>query len=364
MSDYQSQIDELQSEAWGLPNCPTKVSLLEEAVRVADLHNDVEQAYDLRQDLMESATFSGRDDVLLVAFSWCLAQFDRDPERFDQWDLFWKYKWVVGNVPDFPTISRPQIEELLADMQRRFDAAGYSQHAVHQKRRDVMCSLRDLPAATAAHEQFSRVRRDMLSDCPACVECNTGDYYELLGEWDSVWRAYAQIAEGRLTCHVEPLRSTSHALVPLLRLGQRERAEGLQKKVSRLLAKSENPNRAAAEHVIFLAVIGETARAKRLFERYLPAAVSAISYFDRFDMLRAGIILLDRLAEKGPTVKMQLPAPLPPADEKGRREIAPLRAWFLQESQQIAQQFDARNQNDGHTQALQRLPELLELDQP
>jgi len=47
VSDHETQIAELQQQAWGLPNCPTKVSLLEEAVRIADLHNDAETAFGL-----------------------------------------------------------------------------------------------------------------------------------------------------------------------------------------------------------------------------------------------------------------------------------------------------------------------------
>ncbi|MDX1948821.1 MAG: hypothetical protein SFU86_25765 [Pirellulaceae bacterium] len=361
MSDELSRIAELRRESWSLPACATKVSLLEEAVRIADLHGDLDQGYSLRQDLMEAATFSGRDDVLLVAFAWCLAQFDREPDRFDRWHLFWKYKWVVGNAPNFPTISRAQIESLLDDMQRRFQQAGFSLHCVHQKRRDVMCSLRDLAAANQSHELFIRARRDALSDCAACVECNTGEYFELLEDWEAAWSSYAKIAEGTLRCHVEPLRSTSHALLPLLRLNQREKAIELQKKVARLLSKSEDPTRRAAEHVTFLAVIGETARAKRIFERYLPGVLASVAPLDRLHMYAAGVLLLDRLAAKGPAVKMQLPAALPPADEQGRREIAPLRAWLESEAEQIARQFDARNGNEGHLRELREVPSLFEL---
>ncbi|MDX1948822.1 MAG: hypothetical protein SFU86_25770 [Pirellulaceae bacterium] len=359
--DDLGRIIELRMEAWGLPACPTKVALLEEAVRIADLHNDIDEGYDLRQDLMEAATFCGRDDVLLVAFAWCLGQFDRDPERFDEWDLLWKYKWVAVTAPDFPTISRAQIEAMLADLQRRFEAAGHSLHAVHQHRRDVLAGMNDVAGAREAHKLFARARRDRLSDCPACVQANTGSYYELLADWKRVWKSYAKIAEGTLRCHVEPLRSTSAALIPLLRLGERDKAIALQTQAARLLPKAEEPARAAAKHVAFLAIIGETAKAKRIFERYLPVVLASVAPLDRFNLFIAGWLLLDRLAAKGPAVKLQLPPPFPPADDKGRREIASLRDWLWREAEKIAAQFDARNQNNGYAQELARAAALLDL---
>lgn len=361
MSQHDDQISELRLKAYLLPNCPTKVSLLEEAVRLADLHNDAEAGFELRQELMEAATFSGRIDVLLVAFAWCLAQFDRDPEKHDEWDLLWKYKWVVGQAPDFPQISRQQIDQMLADMQRRYTAGGHSLHAVHQMRRDVMIDLKDKAAAKEGHAAFKKARPDWLSDCPACTVSNTGRYYDFLGQWRRAVKAYEPIVAGRLTCHEEPLRTTSDSLLPLLRLGEADKATSLQQHISKRLARAEEPVASAADHVKFLAIIGETAKAKRLLERYLPAAIDAVSAMRRLAMYEGAILLLDRLAEKGPAAKLQSPKSWPQPGAQGQHEIAALRSWVLDEARAIARQYDARNGNREYEQELDRLPELLEL---
>jgi hypothetical protein len=363
MSEHLQQIMELRFKAWELPNCPTKVALLEEAIRIADLHNDIDEAYNLRQELMEAATFSGRIDLLLVTFAWSLAQFDRDPERFDEWDLLWKYKWVVGQAPDFPQISRKQVDEMLADMERRYTAGGHSLHAVHQMRRDVMIDLRDQAAAKDAHAKFKRAKQDYLSDCPACTVSNTGRYYDFLEKWKQAWKAYEPIVAGKLTCHAEPLRTASDSLLPLVRLGETKRALDLQQQMARRLAKAEDPIPSAADHVKFLAIVRETAKAKRLLERYLPGALDAVSARNRLAMFEGAILLLDRLAEKKGTkeVKLQTPKGLPSPDKEGRHEIAALRKWFVDEGRKIAKQYDARNGNGVFEADLDRLPELLEL---
>ena len=362
MSDHESQIQELRFKAWGLPNCPTKVSLLEEAVRIADLHNDIECGYDLRQDLIEAATFSGRIDVLMVAFSWCVAQYDRDPERFDEHDLLWKYKWALADAPDFPQVSRQQIDSLLTDMERRYKAGGHSLHAVHQMRRDAMVAMNDKPAAKKAHTAFTKARVDWLSDCKACTASNTGGYHELFEKWDDVWKSYEPIVKGKLSCHSEPLRSTSSALLPLVRLGKAAKAKELQTAMTKRLARDENPTPQAAEHLVFLSVVDETAKAKRVLERYLPKGLEAVSGLERLSMLNAAIVFCGRLLNNGTTaIKVQLPAHLPKADDKGRRDVAEVRAWFEGEARKLAEQFDARNGNDGNVRALAALPELLEL---
>src|SRR5439155_17014048 len=102
VNDYQDAIDKLTEEAELTGHGPAKIGLLEEAVRLADTHGDTEAGFNIRLTLMEASSFAGRPDLLLVAFSWCLAQHDRDPDLFGDEDLLWKYKWVVNHLPDFP----------------------------------------------------------------------------------------------------------------------------------------------------------------------------------------------------------------------------------------------------------------------
>src|SRR5262249_18653540 len=138
MTTPYNQVWELRWKADDLPHGPAQVALLEEAVQLADSLKDVDLAYRVRSELMTAATFSGRPDIMLVAFSWCLAQYDRNPQQFDQHDLLWKYKWVIGNGYKFPEIDRPRLEALLADVERRYREAGSTMHAVSQARRDFL----------------------------------------------------------------------------------------------------------------------------------------------------------------------------------------------------------------------------------
>src|SRR5437868_5986567 len=105
----REQLEKLQFESWGLEASPAKVAILEQAVQLADSLGDASESFDIRQQLIEAATFGGMEDRALVAFSWCLAQSDKDPDRFPEEDLLWKYKWILAGITDYPGISLAKI---------------------------------------------------------------------------------------------------------------------------------------------------------------------------------------------------------------------------------------------------------------
>ena len=121
-------IDRLIAEAERLPHGPSRIALVEEAVRIADSRNDLPKAFQCRLELVSAASSGGQPDVQLVAFSWCLSQFDRDKKLFGgratEIDLLWKYKWIAGALPAFYQISRGQIAATVEDLRRRYKADG------------------------------------------------------------------------------------------------------------------------------------------------------------------------------------------------------------------------------------------------
>ena len=111
--DESAAIASLLREAGELEHGKTRLAMVEEAVRLADLHGDDQLRADARFALVDAATYSGRTPLAFVAFAWLLAQFDRQPELVSESKLLWRYKWIVGAAPDYPCINRAQIENML-----------------------------------------------------------------------------------------------------------------------------------------------------------------------------------------------------------------------------------------------------------
>ncbi len=364
MSEHQAQIDTLVHEALGLPLGPTQVSLLEEAVRLSDLHSDLDRSFETRNQLMRAALFSGRVDLLMVAFAWSVATFDQHPGRFDERRLLWKYKWVTGEAVYFPHIPRARIDELLADMERRCLQAGYGQHAVAARRRDCCVEMNDSPAAEIAQVAFQSCERDLLSDCAACVVAGNGDYFALQQAWEAQIRALEPVLSGRLSCLTQPLSSTCKALLTLLRLGRTAEAEAMQRRYGPRLKLNNDHAANACRHVTFLALQGSVAQARRIFEKFFAEAMESVKPTDQLRLMRAGVVLLDRTAavQGVDTLKLALRVELPdlPVAREGSYEIAPLREWMYGQALKISRAYDVRNGNDGEERATQQLPQLIE----
>jgi hypothetical protein len=351
MTDPRDQIAELLERAEELDEGPAQVAVVEEAVRIADAHHDEEAAFHARKQLVQSASFGGQPDVALVAFSWCLALCDRDPETYDEAELLWQYKWVIENLPDFPHITRRQIEDLFADMTRRYERNGSTLNAVYQIRRDVAAQMCDRQAAEEANARFERTPRDYLSNCKACVNDSTVEYRLFLGDDAGALDAARPALDGKVTCAEVPHRTYAYVLLPLLRLGKVERAARYYRAGYKLVRPNPKFVRHKAYHLAFLALTGNLDRAVRLFERHLPEAVRTPSDYWRFEFYAAARLFLDRLCEGQEIPPIRVPEELRDGAEPTLPAQA-VAAWFDDRLSELAAAFDARNGNDGHTRRL------------
>lgn len=361
MNEDTNQIEQLRDQAADLPYGPTKVALLEEAVRRADTLNDLHYAYELRRELMTAATFSGRPDVLLVAFAWVRSYVDQHPEKVDHFGFLWEYKWVVGKGPDFPEISRAQIDEMFGDFERRVLASRYSMFTVLAKRRDADLDLNDPQAAKIAQARLKQHSPDALSDCAVCRVGHDCRYWDYLGDWPKAVEIGEQAIHRKLRCEVQPLGILCRLLVPLVRLGRIEQAWEYQRKGQRLLARSGHPMGLSHFHIRFLAAIGELTKAIKLVERHLPVALTTPDLSDRFNFVQAARLATLALAASGKTdLRMRLPESPLQASSRDKVALADLNNWFAELARAIAIRFDDRNGNPTMEQWVRDLPQELE----
>lgn len=379
-ADYAAQVGELAAVAEALGRCPAQVAVLEEAARIADSHNDEELAYEVRMELIDAATFGACPDVSLVAFAWCLAKSDQEPERFDGSRLLWKYKWVLEAVLDYPQFGREQLEAMLADMERRYAAAGSGLHPVHQTAREVYRLLGDLPSAAAAHERTMRCEEDRLSNCRACEQHAQVKFLLDSDRPDDALRTAGPIVSGRMKCAEIPHATYSYLLIPLVAAGQPKVAADYHRKGLALIGTNPKFLSQAARHVLFLAFTDNLTAAARLFERHLPNAAATTCPAWRFDFLRTAVFLFDRIADahsQPPAVqsvwsaalgwltggaskppRVRFPASYSLPDDLDRNDPAALRDHFASEAHELARAFDARGTSARFARQLDELAEL------
>ena len=364
--EYRDQIDDLLDRARSLRHGLAQVALTEEAVHLADRHNDAAAGFAARLDYVSATLFAGQPDRMLVAFAWLLARFDQNPDEFDAQRLLWQYKWVVNSLPDFPQVTRAQIDEMFVDMERRYRAAGASMQTIFFKKRGVAYKLGDPAAAAAANRAMAGLFRDDLSDCLACEADAAVEYHFVQREYEQGVAAAGPILGGRYFCSEVPQVTYAQLLMPLLRLDRGDEAAQLHLAGYKLI--SRNPVEfipQLAEHIEFLAVTDNLPRAVRLLEKHLILALESPCPAWRFRFFLAAKLLTERFAEAGrETVKLRMPDAFPARTETRQYRTGELADWFTADLTEWADRFDARNGNDHFRRRVAGVANLKALARP
>jgi hypothetical protein len=361
------QVRELFIQSYYLEDGDSKVMLLEEAVRLADICGDFELQYDARDQLINAATFGGAPEKALVAYSWCLAQYDQQRAQgvIDEHRLLWMYKWILTNISSFPQISKAQIEQMLDDMAARYVRAGYSLRPNYMLRHRIY-KCWDTAQAAKFFYKAQETYRDSMSDCAAC-ELDDAVTFALHRQDDAeAARLAVPIMQGRLRCGSIPKITFANLLLPLLRLGRMDEAVSLHLQGYRLVARGgKGYVSSVADHLAFLAVTENFDRAVRIFEKHLADASTLADLASKFDYDVAAWLLLDELREVGrETLKLRLPRTLEVYDESGTYGTARLAEWFLRQAQTLAARFDARNESDYYARSIRETAALKQLRLP
>jgi hypothetical protein len=362
MSNIRAQIDQLVAKSNELAHGEQRIRLLEEAVRLADESGPLELAFRTRIELLEAATFGGRHDIAREAFFWCLKRHDEDPVRFDQNDVLWKYKWVMGAVAETTEMSREQIESMFADMTMRFERAGSTLHAVHQIRREVLADMGDLTATAEATARLKATKRDWLSDCRACVCDISAAHLASLGIDEPALAEAKPILIGRLKCTHVPHRTYARLLLPLVRLGRLSEAATFDREGLRLIGENPEFLFAASQHLIYAAISGNWEGGVSIAETFGPHALVTPSKLNRMHFHGALAIFLQMLVEDTPHgVGLRMPPRWPGLPDEAAIDHGTLMRWFEQDARTLAQRFDERNGNGYYMSWLDGLPKLSSL---
>ncbi|HEX5747548.1 MAG TPA: hypothetical protein VFZ09_14980 [Archangium sp.] len=357
--DWREQVKNLLGRAERLEPGEAKVMALEEAARLADAHADGPLAYEVRDALIDAATFGGFPDRALVAFAWCRGQQQRDPVRYPPEPLLWKQKWVVGRLDEFPHISRKQIAGALDDVEQCFAKAGAGRRAVLKLRYQAARDMGDAEVAEDFWAQWVREPRDHLTDCRACELDDELDHHIDRGEYAVVLEKARPLLEGRNGCAEVPHLTLGSVLYPLFKLGRLEQARDSHLRGYALVQRNREFLATVGEHLEFLALTGNVERGLKLFERHVGWALEHASHRDRFTFHSAALALLERAVVEGrERVVLSLPRAFALYSPGDTYETRTLRGWLASQAEGIAAKFDARNGTDRFHQLLARTKRL------
>jgi tetratricopeptide (TPR) repeat protein len=367
MSHTEQELRALYQKTFAMPKGPAKFAALEEVMRHADALGLVEFAFDVRMNATSVFQHSWVPAKAFLSYSWCLAAYDREPERFGagaEHRLLWAIKWMIYSVHQFPEIPLQRATDLLEDMERRYRRGGHSMHAVLQHRGLIAESVGEPARAQEFYEQMSRTRRDALSDCSGCVPSSQVRTLVALGRDEEAIR----VGEPARTsgCSEQPQWINSELLLPYVRTGRGAQAAEAHRTAYRRIR--DNPHHLAelALHLLFCVHTGNARRGLDLVERHLSWLDNARTPLAEAEFAAAAVAVLSELERRG---EGGLTLRFPTVEGRRRPDttVAGLAVELRERAGAIAARFDARNGNDyqstrlGRWMAAGRIGEPVEL---
>jgi hypothetical protein len=360
-SEAREQVYQLISQSLDFEDGEAQIALREEAVRLADLSGDLKLRYFAREVFVRACIFGGAEERALVAFAWMLAQFDSNPELFDQWAILWKYKWINGVICDFPQVPKTRIYEMIDDLEQRAVRAGYGLRATTNERYRAEKFWDNKEKAIEYFRQLENLPADDLSNCPLCETDEHVSFAIYTGADERALELALPILNGTQKCGSVPHRTYANVLLPLIRLGKQKEALRYHAKGYNQIANNPGFLDKLSDHLMCLTLTENFGRAIVLVERHYSWTETTKDVFSHFRFFRAASLLFEILAEREGSCRLNLPRSFPLYTESGNYDCARLAAWFKQKAETIARRFDARNETDYFMRTLAETPLLKRL---
>lgn len=349
MIDYKETVEKLVSQSEQVNRGSLEqVRLLEKAIQIADSHQDTALQVSCRETYIEATTYASLPEKAMVAFAFVLAHYDAAPDEFSffkQYEILWKYKWVVNKLHQFVAMDKQRIAGALADMEARYTKEGFSLKAVHQCSYSLAFHMGDMEAAKMHYTAYEKEERGMMGDCKACSLSRDVDYLIAQEKYEGAITASEPILAGEMTCATLPNEFYSKLFLPFIKTGQTELAVTYYEKI-----KAENNRNFLVingDIINLLTVKGEWEKAIELLENNLLIAQKELAKSRTFDFYLAANFLLATLKNAGQTsIKLTLPSEISFYSAEGVYEIAAIQAFLQQETATLEQAFNARNGND------------------
>lgn len=264
--DIRERIIRLHDTMIGRPYAE-RIGPLEQAVGLADELGDERLGIAVRLALVTALTLGGRPSESFVPFAWLVQRYDADsPALTDEYRhaILWCNKWIVDSAPDYPQIPLAQVEALLADMQRRYTAAGIGPEPVAKCRYEFVSATRGEAAAEAEFDAWTALPRCEMSDCPACSARARAEHWYDRGRYERALELLAPVLQGGSACEEEPCHSLSLAALCAAELGRMDDAAGHHLRAWRQTRDDVGKTGVVDRHVLLCARTGALARGLEL----------------------------------------------------------------------------------------------------
>lgn len=357
-ADYQ----QLYRDINFAPGAREQMVLLEELIRLADSNKDIDVAYRARRQYVSVACSQGFPEKGIVAFSWCLGQFDKNQELDSPSSLIWQYKVVLELIPIFETVSRDQIARLQDDMAKRLASMNCSERTAHYYRSWNLMRMGDYDNALEYEKTYLRMNRDHMSDCEACERDRQVELRSRLHKDDGALTWAKPILHGNMRCAEVPHFTNAHIVKSMARLGKEEQAAERAEKGYGLVKQDRKYLGSIGDLLLITIRNRELDKGMRRALKHLPWSADSAAGELKFRFFHSVSLLLEAyLEDHRPKKKLKMPRELACFREDDTYDLSELADWFGQQAIALADRFNQRNGNQRYHDLIAENRELAKL---
>jgi len=212
-----AEYERLYAMATTMSDARDQVAVFEELLRLSDSNGDVEVSFKVRMEMVSLCNEGGYPEKAIVAFTWCLAEFDKNPELGSLYNLIWTYKVILEYIPIFSTISKDQIVSIQEDMAKRLLTYGETERTAHYYRSWNWMRMGDYETALEYQQRYVSMKRSTVSDCNACELDRRIELFSRMARDEECLTMAEPVIAGRSRCGEVPEFTNAHIARCLLR---------------------------------------------------------------------------------------------------------------------------------------------------
>lgn len=346
----------MEADFFDLESGVPRLNGMRDAIAEADNAGDLYWRFRFRFAYLKESIFCGDRYFAMIMFPELLALYDANEalqtDSTIAYQMLVAFKWIVEAAPEFPQISKGEIDSYFRLFKRRLLEQGCSLSIYYMKR--SLFYMHCNPAIAAADfYRYLEAPLDEISDGRALYHDQQVIYYLSIGEEEKALRAAQPIFSGALTSNALP-QSTYHEFIKFyMKRGNYAEAAGYAEKTERPV------NRDA----YYLDIIGslmtlwgilDPARGLGLFKANYPVYLASRNPSLRMQFAIGAYQLFAALPQAYPVPQsFSVPADSPLYEDARKGNWGAMAAHFYSAGEELASKFDARNGTGDFMQLLQ-----------
>lgn len=293
---------DLLGQAQDLPYGAAQIALVDQLLRHVDTTDDASLKFSARLFATTAYIYGGEPVRAFPTFSWCVADFDRNPSPYhERWmhNLLWLFKNMVHSMTRFPELPLERTYAVLDDMERRYRESGHGLQPVFKHRYLVAQHVGLIEESEEWFRKWQAAPRNPLSDCAGCDPTSLVNHLADEGRFEEAVELATPVLAGDLSCTEQPQSILSELMVVYLKTGRLAEAADAHRR-SYLVERNNLADLwGIGDHIEFCARTGNEHRGLEILQRHIDWLDRAPSPAAGMNFAASAVQLLRRLVAIG-----------------------------------------------------------------